>query len=208
MVPATTSSFGGDGTDVAFGGDGDDDFFGSSGPDRFTGGAGRDGFFAGDGDEVIVTDFQAGVDRFDIFISGPDPLAPAGFQQFDSNGDRFLDTADANVALVDITFGGVTRRALELDFDALTGEGGRFLFVGETRLSDEDVDGQARTILGSGAAETFTGTDAGDSSRRMAVRTGSTRAAGMTASRRARAPTGLRAATGTTRWRAREAPTC
>jgi Ca2+-binding RTX toxin-like protein len=70
------------GNDILSGGDGDDTIFGGSGNDTLNGGAGTDTLTGGDGADVfvimpgsetlIITDFEDGVDQFDISAFGFD----------------------------------------------------------------------------------------------------------------------------------------
>lgn len=107
--------YGDAGNDVISGDDGDDFMQGGAGVDRLTGGAGRDTFgFAPvrdqdgnslptDPDRDIVTDFQQGTDRLDVYSWFQDGFSFIGTSRFTGAGDelRFTNTNGATIVFGD-----------------------------------------------------------------------------------------------------------
>ncbi|WP_283810368.1 CARDB domain-containing protein [Pontivivens nitratireducens] len=102
--------FGGNGSDTLDGGDGDDTLDGGANNDVLSGGAGADTFiFATGNGQDTVTDFEAGVDAFD--------LTELGF----TTNTEFMDAITQNGSDVHIDFGGdelIIQNAAEADVEA------------------------------------------------------------------------------------------
>lgn len=95
---------GGNGNDYLYGDAGNDRLIGNNGNDMYTGGAGNDTFvFSNVGDDAVIHDFQNGVDRIEMSVTGVSSIANLAISYTGSNA--LIDYGYGTIVLVGVTNG-------------------------------------------------------------------------------------------------------
>ncbi|MEO1197806.1 MAG: carbohydrate-binding domain-containing protein [Pseudomonadota bacterium] len=155
---------GGEGSDQLTGGAGDDALIGGLGNDTMTGGTGADVFrFAtGDGDDVI-TDFEAGADRIDLwYVTSTNVSVTAdGADVLVDTGDGTLRVQGASVAAVATALNYAQQTGTGSN-DSLTGHDGVNLLVGGAGSDTLAGQGGDDAMSGGPGADSLNGGDGND----------------------------------------------